>query len=118
MSIGANMQQLVCPGCDRTIRAVDGRYDTHHAVAGQLAYCFMSGMPTEVSGRDEAAMQERAKIVACLAMEVQEADPHAVWKYLEVMPETFVRELLQVALAGLNVDGQRVSDIWKGWGVE
>lgn len=118
MSAARDMQEVLCPGCDRVTWAVEGRYDTHHAVAGDPGYCFVSGMPTEIVGRGEEAMRARAKVVACLAMEVQEADPHAVWQYLEVMPETFVRELLQVALAGLDVAGRRVSEIWKDWGVE
>lgn len=108
---------MVCPGCDRDTQSVDGRYDTHHADS-DASYCFMSGMPTQIHGRDEDAMRQRARVVARLALEVQDADPHAVWKYLQVMPDVFVRELLQVALAGLDVEDRRVSDIWKGWGVE
>lgn len=60
-------------------------------------------------------MRRRAQVVAGLALEVRDSDPHTVWRYLEVMPELFVRELLQVALAGLNVENRRVSDIWEGW---
>ncbi|AVO21358.1 hypothetical protein SEA_CEPENS_48 [Mycobacterium phage Cepens] len=107
--------RVVCLGCGHSIEVVQGRYSTHHA-AEESAYCFMSGMPQPFEGRDEESMRERARIVACLAAEVQDSDPHQVWKYLGAVPPEFVRELLQVALAGLDVDGKRPEDIWAGWG--
>lgn len=111
-----NREQVACLGCGYIVTAVDGRYETHHGHAGSR-YCFMSGMPQPVEGRERAAMNERARIVACLAVEVQDSDPHAVWRYLDAMPPEFVKELLQVALAGLDVDGKRISEIWKDWDV-
>lgn len=108
---------VLCPGCGRNVWTLGGRYDTHQSGASGLAYCFMSGMPQPVIGRsiDGRDMEERAKIVACLAAEVQDADPAAVWRYLGVMPPLFVRELLQLALAGLPVEGKQVNEIWKRW---
>lgn len=103
-----------CPNCGEQVMAINRRFDTHRGVDGSL-YCFMSGMPQPVEGHDYADMVERAQIVACLAVEVQDADPHAVWRYLSVMPHQFVQELLQVALAALDVDGKRVSEIWSKW---
>lgn len=109
--------EVECPGCRCVVVAVDGRYGTHHPEGGPK-YCFMSGMPQPVSGMSEQALRERARIVACLAQEVQDSDPHAVWHYLGVMPHEFVKELLQVALAAIDVEGKRVKDIWAEWGVE
>lgn len=111
------MKAVECPGCGRRVVAENKRYDTHHAGAN-ARYCFMSGMPLPVTGWGDAAFAERARIVACLATEVQDADPHAVWRYLSVMPDLFVRELLQLALAALDVEGKRVSDIWSKWSSE
>lgn len=108
-------EQVACPHCGLRIEVINRRYDTHRGV--KSLYCFMSGMPQPVDGRDYADMVERAKIVACLAVEVQDADPHAVWRYLNTVPADFVRELLQVALAALDVDGKRVSEIWSKWDV-
>lgn len=107
-------RQVRCPGCDGVIWVTDGEYDTHYAAPG--TYCFMGGMPeARVSGRDEESMKQRAHIVARLAVEVHDGDPHAVWNYLRVVPAEFVAELLQVALAGMDVEGKRVSEIWAGW---
>jgi len=106
--------RVVCPACDRVTSVAADRYETHHTTAA-ANYCPLSGMPTPVYGRGEDAMRRRAQVVAGLALEVRDSDPHTVWRYLEVMPELFVRELLQVALAGLNVENRRVSDIWEGW---
>lgn len=106
--------RVACPACDRITWVVADRHETHHA-ADDADYCFMSGMPTPVHGRGEDAMRRRAQVAAGLALEVRDGDPHTVWRYLEVMPELFVRELLQVTLAGLNVENRRVSDIWEGW---
>lgn len=105
---------VTCPGCDRGTWVTDGQYDAHHPTLGS-PYCFMSGMPEPVVGRDEEAMKQRAQIVARLAVEVHDGDPHAVWNYLRVVPAEFVAELLQVALAGMDVEGKRVSEIWAGW---
>lgn len=77
----------------------------------------MSGMPQPVTGHLDSDMEARARIVACLAAEVQDADPVAVWRYLQVIPDQFVRELLQLALAAIPVDGKRVEEIWERWGV-
>ena len=107
-------EEVVCPNCGSVVEAINHRYATHHAGA---VVCLMSGMPQPVEGYDYAAMSERARIVASLADEVQHADAHEVWRYLCVMPAGFVRELLQVALAGLDVEGKRVSEIWKEWDV-
>ena len=94
-----------------------GRFGTHHGRDADTRYCFMSGMPQPIEGRDYAAMEERARIVACLAAEVQDSDPHAVWRYLSVVPAEFVQELLQVALAAIDVDGKRVAEVWRKWNV-
>lgn len=106
---------VTCPGCDRQVWAQAGRYETHHAAPYGLAYCFMSGMPQPVAGHSDDELEERAQIVACLAAELQDSDPNAVWRYLAVMPPLFVRELLQLALAAIPVDGKRVEDIWGKW---
>lgn len=111
-----NGEHATCPGCGRPVDAANGRYETHYKGVGSR-YCFMSGMPQPVTGRGYAEMNARAQIVACLALEVQESDPHQVWLYLTAMPAEFVQELLQVALAGLDVDGKRVSEVWARWDV-
>lgn len=98
-----------------TVEVINRRYGTHRA---GTSLCFMSGMPQPVEGFTYADMVERARIVACLAVEVQGADPHGVWRYLNAVPEQFVKELLQVALAGLDVEGKRVSQIWWKWDVQ
>lgn len=108
-------QEVTCPGCGTPVWSINRRYDTHPG--GGQRYCFMSGMPEPVTGHDYADMVDRARIVSCLAVEVQDADPHAVWRYLSAVPAEFVRELLQVALAGLDVEGKRVSEIWWKWDV-
>jgi hypothetical protein len=106
-------EQVPCPHCGLIVEAINRRYDTHRG--SESLYCFMSGMPQPVEGREYADMVERARIVACLAVEVQDHDPHAVWRYLSVVPAEFVMELLQVALAALDVEGKRVSEIWCKW---
>ncbi len=111
-----NRERVSCLGCESMVDAIDGRYETHHGGA-ESRYCYMSGMPQPFEGREYADMQERARIVACLALEVQDSDPHAVWRYLGAVPPEFVKELLQVALAALDVEGKRVSDIWAKWDV-
>ena len=111
-----NREFVKCPGCDHVVEAVNGRYETHKVKElPRLEYCFMSGMPQPVEGLNHAAMVDRAQIVACLATEVQDQDPHAVWRYLGALPAEFVKELLQVALAAIDVEGKRVSEIWTKW---
>lgn len=109
--------RVQCPGCRRQVWEQGGRYETHIVQAAEVGYCFMSGMPEPVGGYSDDSIEDRARIVACLALEVQDADPRAVWKYLAVMPPVFVRELLMLALAAIPVEGQRVEDIWERWNV-
>lgn len=110
-----NIESVKCPGCDRVVEVINGRYETHQIREIPGRYCFMSGMPQPVTDLNHAGMVERAKIVACLAAEVQDQDPHAVWRYLSSVPPEFVKELMQVALAAIDVEGKRVSEIWSKW---
>ena len=106
---------VTCPGCKQMVVSINSRYDTHHG-GPESRYCFMSGMPEPVEGRTDADMVKRAQVVACLAHEVHDSDPLAVWQYLSSVQPVFVRELLMIALAGLEVEGKRVSEIWERWG--
>ena len=109
-------EHVVCPGCGQTVTAAYGWYSFHRA-GSSVRPCFMAGMPLPVKGIHEEAMEERARIVACLASQVQEGESAHVWWYLTAVPAQFVQELLQVALAALNVEGKEAEEIWRKWDV-
>lgn len=104
----------VCPGCGRQVSVKNGVFIAHRGLPSVSALCFMSDMPMPFQGRSPAAMEAKAHIVARLAVQVQDEDPTLVWHYLTAAPAWFLQELLQVALAGIDVEGKRVEDIW-GW---
>lgn len=108
-------ETVVCPGCGRRILAPYGRYNAHDAVKGVAGYCFMAGMPSPIDGRSEMDMEAKARIVASLAVQVQDEDPAVVWRYLTAVPAVFMQELLQIALAAIPVENNQVKDIWRKW---
>lgn len=109
-------ERVVCPGCGQTVTVAYGRYSFHRAGLS-VRPCFMTGMPLPVKGIHEEAMEERARIVACLASQIQEGESAHVWWYLTAVPAQFVQELLQVALAAIPVEGKQAEEIWRKWDV-
>ena len=110
-------ERVVCPGCGLGVTAPHGWYSFHRA-GSSVRPCFMTGMPVPVKGYGELAMEVRARIVACLALQVQDGESAEVWQYLTAIPALFVQELLQVALAGLPVmEGKQPEEIWRKWDV-
>ncbi len=109
-------ERVVCPGCGMAVAAQYGRYSFHRA-GSSVRPCFMTGMPLPVTGYGEDAMEARANIVACLAQQVQDGDSAQAWWYLTAVPARFVQELLQVALAGIPVEGKEAKEIWRKWDV-
>lgn len=109
-------ERVVCPGCGLGVTVAYGRYSFHRA-GSSVRPCFMTGMPVPVKGYGEEAMEERARIVACLAAQVQDGDSAEVWWYLTAVNAQFVQELLQVALAAINVEGKQAEEIWRKWDV-
>lgn len=102
-----------CLGCGRSVSTDNGRFNRHQAVKGVDGDCFMSKQHVPITGRTDADMISRAHLVTDLAMQVQDRDPVVVWNYLTAMPPALVQELLMVALAGMQLEGRTVEDIWE-----
>lgn len=109
-------ERVVCPGCGQSVTASHGWYGFHRA-GSSVRPCFMAGMPVPVKGLGEEAMEARARIVACLASQVQSGESAQAWWYLTAVPARFVQELLQVALAAIPVEGKQAEEIWRKWDV-
>lgn len=103
---------ITCVGCGRGVRTIHGCYNRHHSVKGGGTYCFMSEQHAPITGHTDQAMISKAQLVAKLAMRIQDEDPHQVWRYLTAMPGELVQEMLMIALAGLDIEGRTVGEIW------
>lgn len=101
-----------CPGCGRRISTDSSRYGHHSTIPRGDAVCFMSEQRLPVTGREPCDFRARATLVADLALQVRDEDPHLVWGYLTAMPADVVQELLQIALAAIPVEGKTVDEIW------
>jgi hypothetical protein len=71
----------------------------------------MSKRRIPIKGTHDDDYRARANLIARLAAEIQDQDPHEVWDYLTVMPADELQRLLQIALAAIPVD-KTVSQIF------
>jgi hypothetical protein len=99
-----------CPRCGREVRTDDGRYVLHNS--GDLGdVCAMSLQHIPIVGESETAYISRAKLVANLAAQVQDADPSVVWDYLTALPGNELQRLTMIALAAMPID-QTLEDMF------
>ena len=64
----------------------------------------MSDRRVPITGTDDQDYLNRANLLAELAGQVQDEDPHATWDYLTTLPAVELQRLLQLALAAIPVD--------------
>jgi hypothetical protein len=64
----------------------------------------MTGQLVPTAGDRPDEYEHRADLVADLAWQVQDADPHQVWDYLTGIDQGELQRLLMVALAVVPVD--------------
>ncbi len=102
-----------CPACRRQIRVQDGRFNDHSTIPKHQSMCWMSQQHIPVEGLRPVHFVTRARVVADLAYQVQDADPAVVSKYLDALPADEVKRLMVIALAAINTD-QTVEDMF-GW---
>lgn len=93
-----------CPHCDRSVTHYCGRYRLHSVIAKSGERCPMTDQRVVVTGLSEWDFELRAKLVADLAEQVQDADPQVVWTYLTALSAVEVQRLLVIALAAVPVD--------------
>ena len=100
-----------CPSCGRTVMTCWHRYSLHGVTVDSSERCFMSERRVPITGTSEQNFLARANLVAELAAQVQDQDPHEVWEYLTCLPAVELQRLLQVALAAIPVD-RNISDVY------
>jgi len=101
-----------CPYCGRLV-AVDKARFRHHNTNTWGDLCPMVGQRIPVAGVDECDDEDRARLLADLAWQVQDSDPAKVWTYLTCLSDGELQRLLMFALAALPVD-RTVDEMW-GW---
>lgn len=102
----------LCPRCNRSVRTNDNRYVLHNTGEhGDL--CPMTNMHLPIMGNSPTAYVSRARLVANLAEQVQDADPSVVWDYLTALPANELQRMAMIALAAIPVD-QTVEQMF-GW---
>jgi hypothetical protein len=94
------------------VRTNENRYVLHNT-GEQGDMCPMTNMHLPITGDSPTAYVSRARLVANLAEEVQDADPSVVWDYLTALSGNELQRLTMIALAAVPVD-QTVEDIF-GW---
>jgi hypothetical protein len=100
----ANTGQTVCPRCARTVNTSNRHYNRHGVTPDSSDICPMSQRRVPITGTRDDDYRARANLVASMAAEIQDEDPHEVWDYLTVMPAGEIQRLLQIALAAIPVD--------------
>lgn len=100
----------LCPHCGRGVRTINNCYYLHNT-GDYDRVCPLSEQRVPITGLTPADYASRAKLVANLASQVQDADPRIVWTYLTALPGNELQRLMMVALAALPVD-QTVAEMW------
>jgi hypothetical protein len=99
--------------CNRTVMTHWHRYSLHGVTVDSSQHCLMSDRRVPITGTTERDYIARANLLAELAAQVQDEDPHRVWEYLTVLPAVELQRLLQLALAAIPVD-RTMSEVF-GW---
>jgi hypothetical protein len=94
----------VCPRCNRTVMTCWHRYSRHGVTPDSADYCLMSERRVPITGTADQDYLNRANLLAELAGQVQDDDPHQTWDYLTTLPAVELQRLLQLALAAIPVD--------------
>lgn len=112
-----------CPYCGRATGGKDGRWTAHllpgveHSYTEVASigdrYCPMSEQYRAVDGTGFDDHRRRANQVCDLATQVRDADPSVVWSVLTTIPAAELQRLLMVALAGIDVEGRTVDDVYE-----
>lgn len=104
-----------CPYCGRLVDFLGSKFRLHNVTpdAYRSETCPLSNQRGPITGLSFEAHEERAKLLADLAAQVQDADPSVVWQYLTCLDGAELQRLLMFALAALPID-QTVTDMW-GW---
>lgn len=113
-----------CPYCNRATGGKDGRWTAHllpgveHSFTDVASigdrYCPMSDQYRAVEGSEFTDHRRRANQVCDLATQVRDCDPSVVWSVLTTIPASELQRLMMVALAGIDVEGKTVDDVY-GW---
>lgn len=104
-----------CPYCGRDIRVSGARFMLHNVenVARNGTVCPTSNQRIPITGTSNTDHANRADVLADLACQVQDQDPHIVWQYLTCLPAGELQRLLMFSLAALPID-KTLDDMW-GW---
>lgn len=104
-----------CPYCGREIRVSGSRFMLHNVenVPRNGTVCPTSNQRIPITGTSNTDHANRADVLADLACQVQDQDPHIVWQYLTCLPAGELQRLLMFALAALPVD-RTLDEMW-GW---
>ena len=101
-----------CPYCGRLV-AVDKARFRHHNTNTWGDVCPLTNQRIPITGTSNTDHANRADVLADLACQVQDQDPHIVWQYLTCLPAGELQRLLMFALAALPVD-RTLDEMW-GW---
>lgn len=113
-----------CPYCGRPTCVKGGLVWVAHLLPGveksaaEVAsigdrYCPMSDQHRAVNGFSFTDHRRRANQVCDLATQVRDRDPSVVWSVLTTIPADELQRLLMVALAGIDVEGRTVDDVYE-----
>lgn len=107
--------KVTCPYCGRKLQPHNGggRYSPHSIEPASAMTCPMSEQRVAPTGMTPADCEKRARLIAELAAQVQDEDPHLAWIRLTCLPDVELQRLLMFALAAIDLD-QTVTDMW-GW---
>jgi hypothetical protein len=85
------------------VRTSEGRYGLHN-IGEQGQLCPMTQQHIPITGDSPTSYLSRARLVANLAEQVQDADPSVVWSYLTALSATELQRMAMIALAAIPVD--------------
>lgn len=101
---------VTCPRCTHTGTPRDGRFRIHNQ-PGADQPCPLSLQLLPPAGETPGAYLSRARLVADLAVQLQDADPNTVWQYLTALPGAELQRIAMLALAAIPVD-RTLNEIW------
>lgn len=102
-----------CLGCGRMVStAANGTYNLHAVSDRGGEVCRMTFQRRPIQGDTARDYFDRANLVANLAWQLQDEDPHIVYEYLTSLDPTELARLALIAMAGLPVGDQDVHEIW------
>lgn len=101
---------VTCPRCTHTGQHRNHRFRIHE-IPGTNETCPLSLQLLPPAGETPGAYLSRARLVADLAVQLQDADPNTVWQYLTAISGAELQRIAMLALAAIPVD-RTLNEIW------